>query len=202
MKKKTMRLLKIAGNVVLYAVCLLLAISICMSLFSKITGRQLGRYGVLWVLTDSMSPTIEARSYILVEKVDPASIEVGDIITFFSQDAAIEGRLNSHRVVQILDQHSAFITKGDNNIAEDILPVPAANVVSRYVRTLPMMTSFGRLFSTTAGLIITFWLILTCCTIWLIYQYLDRAKREKESEIQKRIAEEVRKLQDNADQNH
>jgi len=61
---------------------------------------------------------------------------VGDIITFHSSDDALEGSLNTHRIVSVdaaSDGSPVYHTKGDANPVEDAAPVPAADVVGRVV---------------------------------------------------------------------
>ena len=192
-----MRFLKRVGDALLILLILALALTIALSVYSKVTGNQVFQTTVLWVLTDSMEDAIPARSYILVKAVDPRELREGDIITFYSRDPAISGSLNSHRVVEIIGDHEAFRTKGDNNPAADAYTVPASDVVARYVRNLPALTVFGRLFATTGGLIVTFLLILVSCGAWLVLQFMGNARREKDAEIRRRIDEEVRRLQQN-----
>lgn len=199
MSKKIKRIFKRASDALLSLVILALTLTIALSVYSKVTGNRVFQTSVLWVLTDSMEDAIPARSYILVKAVDPRDIQVGDIITFYSRDPAIAGSLNSHRVVEILGDHEEFRTKGDNNLAADAYTVPASDVVARYVRNLPALTVFGRLFATTGGLIVTLLLILVSCGAWLVLQLMGNAKREKDAEIQRRIAEEVRRLQQGDD---
>ena len=61
---------------------------------------------------------------------------IGDIITFHSSDDALEGSLNTHRIVAVEDAADGtpvYRTKGDANPVEDAAPVPAADVVGRVV---------------------------------------------------------------------
>ena len=62
-----------------------------------------------------------------IEPVDPATIEVGDIIAF---NHALDPEVTmSHRVVEVLED--GFQTKGDANEDPDLWAVPAANVIGR-----------------------------------------------------------------------
>ena len=162
-------------------------------------GRSLFR-----VRTASMEPGIEAGSYILVARVRTDQIAVGDIITFRSDDPAIRGQLNTHRVTEILDGGTAFRTKGDNNPGEDLYPVPADHVVARYVRPLPGLTAIGRaVFARNIFPIILIVLsaaVFVCAVIELVRK-LQIGKRggaageaAHEAEIERRVQEEVERL--------
>lgn len=93
-------------------------------------------YGFMRTLTGSMEPAIPVHSFIVVDTDDGQAYQVGDIITFHSSDDALEGSLNTHRIVSVeaaADGSPVYHTKGDANPVEDAAPVPAADVVGRVV---------------------------------------------------------------------
>ena len=93
-------------------------------------------YGFMRTLTGSMEPTIPVHSFIVVDTDNSQVYQVGDIITFHSSDDALEGSLNTHRIVSVeaaSDGSPVYHTKGDANPVEDAAPVPAADVVGRVV---------------------------------------------------------------------
>ena len=114
-------------------------------------------YGFMRTLTGSMEPAIPVHSFIVVDthgaqtggtasgdgatsgdagSDGAAAYKVGDIITFHSTDEALDGSLNTHRIVSVeraADGSAIYHTKGDANATEDADPVPAANVVGRVV---------------------------------------------------------------------
>ena len=93
-------------------------------------------YGFMRTLTGSMEPAIPVHSFIVVDTGDGQAYQVGDIITFHSSDDALEGSLNTHRIVSVeaaADGAPIYRTKGDANPVEDAAPVPAADVVGRVV---------------------------------------------------------------------
>ena len=110
----------------------------------------IGKYAVVKIVSRSMEPTIEAGDYILVEKADPGDLEEGEIVTFYSDDPAISGRLNTHRISRFAENGN-IVTKGDNNPAEDKYEVPPEKVAGRYVRTLGFLTSLFNIFSQPVG---------------------------------------------------
>lgn len=93
-------------------------------------------YGFMRTLTGSMEPAIPVHSFIVVDTDNSQVYQVGDIITFHSSDDALEGSLNTHRIVAVeaaADGTPVYRTKGDANPVEDAAPVPAADVVGRVV---------------------------------------------------------------------
>jgi signal peptidase I len=67
-------------------------------------------YKLLVVTSGSMSPTFEAGDLIMIVKVDPEKVKVGDIVTFQTRDKEIL----THRVVEIKPD-GEIVTKGDAN---------------------------------------------------------------------------------------
>lgn len=93
-------------------------------------------YGFMRTLTGSMEPAIPVHSFIVVDTDNSQTYQAGDIITFHSSDDALEGSLNTHRIVSVdaaADGSPVYHTKGDANPVEDAAPVPAADVVGRVV---------------------------------------------------------------------
>lgn len=76
-------------------------------------------YMSLSMLTSSMHPVINPGDLVIDKKVNPASIHVGDVITF--NDPLESSRIVSHRVVQVLETNGkpSFKTKGDANPVAD-----------------------------------------------------------------------------------
>lgn len=198
MKNKAIR--KIV-NVALTCLLVLLALLIVISVYSKISGKSLLPYTVLWVLTDSMEDAIPARSYILVKNVSAKEVEVNDIITFRSRDAAIAGSLNTHRVVEIIGDHEEFVTKGDHNAVSDRTNVLAEDVVAKYVRNLPLLTLLGRIFSSGAGFICCVVLMISGVVFWFLSSFVQKRRQLSQEEMDRLVAEEVAKLEAQNGQN-
>lgn len=91
-----------------------------------------GRY-VLNVVTGSMEPTIATGEYIIVAKTDPSSLQVNDIIAFYSDSDETKDLLITHRIVEIKEDGS-FVTKGDANNIEDEVTAKPDRVLGKYVR--------------------------------------------------------------------
>ncbi len=95
-----------------------------MALYPRVTDGQ-----ALAVLSGSMRPGMEVGAMVFTERVDPAAVEVGDVITFVRP--AGRGELVTHRVADVDTSTGSpvFTTKGDANDVADVDPVPASAVV-------------------------------------------------------------------------
>jgi signal peptidase len=90
------------------------------------------------VLSDSMSPTINAGDAVIVSETDSESIETGDIITFdatnpeeYQSGSGADTALVTHRVIDVnrAGDGVEFTTQGDANSAPDSAPVSGDQVI-------------------------------------------------------------------------
>ena len=103
-----------------------------------LVGARLFGLQVFTVLSGSMEPTYHTGSLIYVKKVDPYTIQNGQVITFMLD----ENTVATHRVVGVVpDEEDSsvirFRTKGDANETEDGGLVHYKNVIGTPVFTIP-----------------------------------------------------------------
>lgn len=131
----------IGGLVVLAAVALAVSITVVPAV---VGGRT------LTVLSGSMSPTIPAGSVVVTKPVEPASLRVGDVITFSTRGPDALGSLHrvTHRIVAVNGTagEKSFTTRGDANDVVDAYPVTADDVIGKVWFHLPWLGwAHGRL---------------------------------------------------------
>ena len=103
---------------VLSAVIFIFGFTVFISVLGASAGKApsvLG-FSVFQVQTGSMEPEIPIGGIVVVHKTNPSSLKVGDIISFYSNDTKISGKINTHRIIEIKDSDSGekiFYTKGD-----------------------------------------------------------------------------------------
>ena len=131
---------KCIGNIlfVLSIVLLILITLVVLMMQNGSDGRMMfGNHSFARVLTGSMEPKIPTGSFILVERVDPNALEVGDAISFWSDDPKVpQGFPVVHEIVQMdktTYSEAVFITKGVANEFADEYPVYADRIVGRVV---------------------------------------------------------------------
>lgn len=153
----------------------------------------IGGYGILRTLTGSMEPAIPVHSLVVVQQTDPAELQVGDIITFEATEGALDGALNTHRIVQI-DEGSAgpvFHTKGDANAVEDAQTVSADHVIGRVVFA---SAGLGVIVSLLTNPLLFFPLIVVPLAVLLVLEIRKMVKSAREvaqAEEQAALAEAV-----------
>jgi signal peptidase len=117
------------------------------------------------VLTGSMEPSIHVDDVILIKQTDVSELQVGDVITFYSDDPQIKDMPNSHRIIRINDD-GTFTVKGDANPVEDTYKVRPDRVIGKYVRKIWLFRFIGSFASSRKLLMILFILPTVCICIY------------------------------------
>lgn len=161
---------KLFGKIVFYAFFVAVLLIVVGMAFAKFNNQVffLGDRATIWVITDSMEDQIPAQSYIQIRKIDPSQVQLGDVITFYSDDPTLRGQLNTHRVVEIAEDGKTFVTKGDTNLANDTYPVRREAVVGVYERNLPLMSMVGRVLQSEIGL----FCILILMAVLIVFSFV------------------------------
>lgn len=140
------RALSVIGNIIFVAVILYLCYYVIMA--SQNQAPSVFGYRLLRVMSNSMDPVFGSGECIIVKKAGQEEIQVGDIITFVSADPLLQGSFNTHRVIDIVKDHTTgrtvYFTKGDNNRLMDDYTVYYEDIVGKYISKLP----YGKSFST------------------------------------------------------
>lgn len=104
-------------------------------------------YTMLRITTGSMEPTYRTDTLIVVKTTDPSKIKEGDVISFYSSDPALEGAVNTHRVVSISQDGDNYIytTKGDANNAADLYDVQSRYLIGKVIWSSLLLGKLSRL---------------------------------------------------------
>ena len=86
---------------------------------------------ILKVVTGSMEPSLHVGDFIYVKKADADSLSEGDIISFYSEDPDVYGKIVTHRIKQI-QPDGTYITQGDANSVQDSKPVRYDQIIGKY----------------------------------------------------------------------
>lgn len=135
------------------------------------------QYKPMIIISESMTPTIEVNSLLLVENKDFEDLKKGDIILFNTREYG----LVIHRIID--ETSSGFITKGDNNESPDnwvvSLEMYKGCVAEIHNEFAPIITflfgdlenlSVGRLF--LGFILIALFLVFIILILKWIYNYI------------------------------
>ena len=150
----------------------------------------------LIVISDSM--TIDKKNdtgafnkgdLIFVKKVDPATLKVGDVITYISNDK--EKSIITHRIVSIYEDGS-FETKGDYSPGYDVDPVKHDQVVGIYTGRIARAGDLALFFQTPVGVIVLLGIPLVAILALDFFQ--KRKENDKVSSEKAELEAELAKL--------
>lgn len=175
------------GNDLFFIIVMLVA---CICIWGLLKGNAPAVFGyrILHVISGSMEPAIEKGSYIIIKETDSEKLRIGEIITFISQEPAIYGMYNTHRIYDICKDtytgETLFITKGDAYEDTDGYPVTKEQIVGKLVKVLPFGKSIGKLLTHLSNNHVYFGIVIIPLMICLISYIVQLAKTifEKENE--------------------
>lgn len=174
------------GDFLFCGIILLLCVCI-VGLLKKDVPAVFG-YRILHVVSGSMEPYIGEGSYIIVKETDAAELKIGETITFISEEPAIYGMYNTHRIYDICKDtytgETLFITKGDAHQDTDAYPVKENQIVGKVVKVLPFGKSIGKMLAHLSNNYVYFGLIiiplLLCLISYIVQLIREVAKKDEE----------------------
>ena len=160
-------------NTALAVICLLLIIPTFVYAFPFLAGAD----SSYTVMSGSMSPTLKPGDLIVVKQIDPATVEVDDIVT-----AKYETEVFTHRVFEkkFEDDVYLFKTKGDANEDPDPVWLNASQIMGKTVFVIPL----GHLYS-SYGYTLSF---LVPCVLLVgkqMYHVFSLFKRRSKRQLRK-----------------
>ena len=167
-------------RVVEYASAVFLGLAMLLGL-AVLLGPHFG-WQIDKVLSGSMSPAVKVGGAVVSQKVDPGTVQAGDVITYYSP---LDGRLTTHRVVEITSQDSLrFQTKGDANEDPDPYVVVGENVVGKVRFSIPYIGYPAQFAKTLWGFVVMIaipGLIIILLEMRDVWSELDKDEKKKKA---------------------
>lgn len=126
-----------------------------------------------YVLTGSMEPDIAEGSFIVVKQTKAEELSVGDVISFYSDDPDIEGKINTHAIYSIEQDENGkeyFVTRGSANPAPDDYPVYAEDIRGKVVWD---SLAAGKIFKVLSNRTVSFCLTVLPIAIIVLINLID-----------------------------
>ena len=190
--KKAINIIKnvLVWLVVVLAVFMMIFTIISVNTFDR-NDRDIFGYRCYIVLSDSMSATdFSAGDLVLVKKVDPTTLQEGDIISYQSQNMENYGATVTHKIrAKTYDANGnpGFITYGTTTNVDDATVVTFPFILGKYELALPGVGTFFQFLKSPQGYIIC---ILIPFLLLILYQGINcvkvfkRYKAEQMEELQ------------------
>ncbi len=171
---------------VVFFVCLIGFTFFSYNNMSDLGNKSNPLFNTYVIVSESMVPTIMVNDAIVTKRVDDYSLEIGDIITFSSNDNFYKGLTVTHRIIgvqQLSDGSNVYRTKGDNNVLADSSLVDLDSVYGRVVFKIPKIGYVKKFVSSTSGFIIS---IIIPIVFVVVYEILRIKKliRQQNDEIE------------------
>ncbi|MCD7728455.1 MAG: signal peptidase I [Clostridia bacterium] len=127
---------KISNIIVNTIFCIIIVLAVAVLavvIVARVQNKNVSFFGYSFaiVLTESMSPEIEAGSLIVVKECDISADLVGQNVVFISQSGEVSGESIVHKAIDCYEQDGEIylVTQGVNNPLQDTDPVTADNLL-------------------------------------------------------------------------
>ena len=172
---------------------------LCLVVFTK-QGEvpNIGGYTVFRITTGSMKPSYDTDTLILVKKTDPSEIQVGDVISFYSSDPALDGAVNTHRVTKIEQDGTEwkYTTKGDANNVPDQYGTDSEALIGKVVASSLLLGKLARLVSNPLIFIPVILIPLAVILISNMISTVKLAGKIARDEEEAAVREAIRQIQE------
>lgn len=155
-------------------------------------------YTLFRVMTGSMEPGIPVDALIVVQEVEPETLVVGDVISFFSRDPSLLGEVNTHRIVDIYKEEGNlyFSTRGDANNVVDRYQTREEDIIGKVIFSSKGIGKMIRLISNPLvflPLIILPLAVMLGRSLYESYTIAKRLVREEEEAAVREAIEDIRR---------
>lgn len=146
----------------------------------------------LTVLSGSMTPDIPVGAVVVIRPVDPATLEVGDVVTYQIRPDAPD--VITHRIIDVrqTDDGPVFELQGDANRGPDDEPVPAAAIRGELWFDVPHLGSVRDGFQDSRAVATVVALLLGGYAAGQVWSGLRDRRRQEPAASEQESAEESR----------
>ena len=172
---------------------------LCLVVFTKQgEAPNLGGYTVFRITTGSMRPSYDTDTLILVKKTDPSQIQVGDVISFYSADPALDGAVNTHRVIAIEEDGTEwkYTTQGDANNIPDQYGTDSEALIGKVVASSLVLGKLARLVANPLVFIPVILIPLAVILISNLVRTIRLAGKIAKDEEEAAVREAIREIQE------
>ena len=159
---------------------------------------------VLQVVTGSMEPSLHVGDFIIIETVDTATLREGDIISYYSEQSDIYGKLVTHRISAV-NEDGTFTTFGDANPVADELAVRPDQIVGRYTGKARFFIWLGSFANLRKIILMVIMITITAMALYEVRTVMnlgakiaaekkEKQETDKNARMREAIAQEVERL--------
>jgi signal peptidase len=139
------------------------------------------------IVSQSMTPAIKVNDAIVTKRVDAKDLEVGDVITYYSENPEYYGIMITHRILEKIENNGeySFVMKGDYNVSQDPMTVKESQVYGKVVMRIPKIGFIQVILSNYIGWIALIGIPALAIISYDIVKFFERIKNHKRRETRK-----------------
>ena len=144
-------------------------------------------YNAYIIVSQSMTPVIKVNDAIITKRVEGKEINVGDVVTYLSENPEYPGIMITHRVIEKnqVDGEYYYVTKGDYNQVSDPLTVKESQVYGKVVMRIPKIGFIQVILSNYIGWVALIVVPALALVSYDIVKLFEKIKNHKRSERRK-----------------
>lgn len=142
-----------------------------------LTVPKLFGYQIYSVLTSSMTPALPIGSAVYVQVCDPASLEFGDVVTYYK--GAGTTLTETHRVVSNNVDSQTLTTKGDANAGADMYPVLYSQVLGVVTFSVPCLGAIAMGIQSPVGIAVCIVIFALAFLLWALADKFNKRESFK-----------------------
>ena len=145
-------------------------------------------YNAYIIVSQSMTPVIRVNDAIITKRVDGEKINVGDVITYKSENPEYPDIMITHRIIEknMVNGEYYFVTKGDYNNIADPLPVSESQIYGKVVMRIPKIGYIQVILSNYIGWVALIVVPALAIVSYDIVKLFERIKNHKRRETRKK----------------
>lgn len=178
------RIIEIIFTVFIILFCLIV---VCQRFLQK--ENSFFGYRIFTIVTESMKPELEVGDIILVKEVESNEIKIGDTITYQGMSDELNGKIITHKVVNLIKENNKniFYTQGVNTSTID--PAVYEDQIYGVVKyKFIVLSLIYKIITNTVGFILL--IVLPLSYIFIMELKTIAVERNKAKEKDKQIKEE------------
>ena len=173
--------MKILFRIIKNIITIFLVIVLILVVFQKITKNKLviGNIYIFQVVSQSMVPKYQIGDVIVVKKVDPSTLKIGDDVSYLGKESNLKGLIITHRIIDLNYDNNKyyFMTKGISNVNEDPI-ISEDDIYGKVIYKTILFSFVGRLMTN----IIIYYLLFISVGVAFAYEFVSSFLIKKDDE--------------------
>lgn len=148
-----------------------LLVVLSLVIFQKVTKNKLviGNVYIFQVVSESMIPDYKIGDIVVVKKVKPDTLKIGDDVTYLGRESNLSGLTITHRIISLRTENGEYYytTKGTANLFEDP-EITSGDIYGKVIYKTILFSFVGRLMTN----IVIYYLLFISVGVGFAYEVI------------------------------